>query len=213
MDLKDLARPDIKDRPEGYHAALQVILFAGFFIFQISCANLNIISDAVEADITIQNAEKGSGKKIGKTPYNIDLDELETYVKDGPALITVSKEGFESQSYVIPYFNFADLTIKVNLKKNDKEVEKSARWTLINRLVRIILLAYQSVFRKETEAARNLISGLDQEFPEFAAPWLIRALSAIQEGNRQQARGFLARAQAVDPQDTNIPALIEALKE
>ncbi|MCB9228096.1 MAG: tetratricopeptide repeat protein [Deltaproteobacteria bacterium] len=180
-------------------------------LFHISCANLSIISNPSDADVLIQNAEGGTGKKLGKTPYNIGMSELESYVRDGPAFVSISKDGFNKKDYIIPYFNFADLSISANLDKSD--ADGSGQWVLINRLVRIILMAYQSVYQQETDTAKKLIEGLDQKYPGFAAPWIIRALSALQEGKRDEARGFLKRAQVADPDDSNILALMNSLKE
>lgn len=191
--------------------AFDLIVRASFVFVVLSCAKVSIVSNPSEADVMLQNADKGAGKKLGKTPYNISISELESYVKDGPSLITVSKEGFETQSYLVPYFNFADLNISLNLKKSEEV--SSDKWTLINRLVRISLLAYQSVVRQEADSAKKLVEGLDLEYPGFAAPWLIRALTSIQEGKTEEAKGFLSRARDADPLDPNITTLLDSLKD
>jgi len=175
------------------------------------CARLSIVTTPAEADVLIQNAEKGIGKKLGKTPYSISMRELETYTRDGPAVITISKSGYEKATYVIPYYSFADLTISSTLIQVG--LNSSGQWESLNKAVRIILLAYQSIFRNEPESAKSLVEGLEQEYPGLAAPWLIKALASLQEGNKAAARGFLERARDADPGDKNLSDLLNSLND
>ena len=75
---------------------------------------------------------------------------------------------------------------------------------------RLLLSSYHALSLNDYELARKLSDTISSVDPTLAAPYIIKSLSYLREGNKNLARTALARANELDPDDGNIKRLMES---
>lgn len=98
-------------------------LIKQLFIFYIFILNLSfadeikIASDPSEANIFIRDFGGTVKHKLGKSPYNGNVQDLaNTYAKSNFFMLILEKDGFQSQSIALSDLLKSDINLKVNLE-------------------------------------------------------------------------------------------------
>jgi hypothetical protein len=165
---------------------MALIFSSACILCSCSSSTLRVESQPEGADVFI-NINGQSGKKIGQTPVNI----LESTVgnADQPFQITVSRDGFQTESVLVPPTTFSRST---TLQMKMKEISSSSK--LLNDQ------ALQKV-ASQTAQAQLLIKSKDYEIAEQSLNILIAQYPGVAtfhelEGNIHYLRRDLAKALA-----------------
>src|SRR5690606_36983453 len=92
------------------------------------------------------------------------------------------------------------------------EGEKDAdnRATL-NRSLRLLMRAYQALARDDLDQALALAAESSKLEPEIAAPHIVQGIALMKQDKGGSARVAFAKAKALDPGDSDIDRLLNAI--
>lgn len=82
----------------------------------------------------------------------------------------------------------------------------------INRVIRLLLKAYQALASRRLQLAEELASRASAIDPELPGPLVIKGIALMQSGDVAGARATLTNARTLDPEDQDIDKLLQALK-
>jgi tetratricopeptide (TPR) repeat protein len=142
------------------------------------------------------DSPESEGNKI-RNPVTMDLATLKNNA------VRISATGKASQFWFAAPAAGPRLQIKVKRLGSCEGTESNR-----NRPTRLILKAYQSLYSKDYQLARELAGRAVAIDNTLAAPHIITGLSFLKEGERQKALASFNQAQALDPEDSEIGALI-----
>lgn len=117
--------------------------------------------------------------------------------------VRISAVGKASQYWFAALASGPRLQVKVK-RLGSCEGQESNR----NRPTRLLIKAYQALFSKDFSLSRDLSNRAALIDPTLAAPHIIMGLAFLKEGDRPKALASFNQAQALDPEDSEIGALI-----
>jgi len=192
-----------------------LIIMVGFIVLTIiSCATTKKTmtfkaEKRASVSLVTFNALDQDGEKIGETPVSVDMTKLK-----GKA-VKIAATGKQSQVWVFPdtigskteaFVKFLDSETKDSPNRNSEEASKSTA----NKAFRLLLKAYQSLSSKDYAATKGLCDQASEIDPSLSAPFIIKGLALMQEGDKEGARLSLTKAKGLDPEDNNIEELLKA---
>ncbi len=177
-----------------------IILFIVYQALQISCGSVEIKSTPPEAEILVAIPGKEEAKVLGKTPYKERLGQLSDIVNQGTIVVTVKKEGYIPQDYIVPNLSSGNLTIEANLKPY---IASNYRET--NKIISLAFKAERMVMEKRYKEASEEVKKIkdlnenvaiayqlmgtilffEQKFKESYYEWL-RSLELEPDNNESQ---------------------------
>lgn len=178
----------------------------------VSCGGSIALKTSSPATVsTLEWSDLASkGAVIGKTPLEFDQDKISNKV------VKIEGEGKLPQYWVFTNLNGSKIDLQTTLEDapegegENKEDKKEAEF--LNRNLRLLLNAYESLVSNDYEAAKKIAKSLQDNIPTIAAPHIIVGLANLREGNRAAAHSAFKVAKSLDPSDTAIEKLIEISK-
>lgn len=157
---------------------------------------------------------QGTGEILGSTPITLPLDQVEGRLlriqSSGkvPLYWLVTKEGADRIEAKIKLLEDTSGVGPTNAKGGISHTESKSS---ANRLLRVLLRAYKSLaegnLKKAQEAADQAIV-IDAE---LAAPYIVKGIVLLKEGDRSGAKQVLTKAQTLDPDDKDIDSLLRSI--
>jgi len=153
------------------------------------------------------------GEVLGKTPLTLDKDKSDKVSESGLLNFKVSAPGH------LPRLVFADANVtrelRVVLPKTDSEAAK-AEFSRdfgqdLNKMLRRAFVIQKLVTQKKFPEALQEIAAFKQEFPQLAYGHVIGAHIALAQGNKEEAKASLLRAQALAPDDPDVAQSLKML--
>jgi len=147
------------------------------------------------------------GTELGETPLTLELDQIQGKV------IKITENGKQPFFWMVAEAagDSTEASIKMTNDGSARGVSESKgdSKASFNRVLRIIMKAYQALSNKRFKIARELADQASAIDPEIAAPHIIRGIAFFGEGNMSDAKAALSRAQALDPEDKDVDAILQ----
>jgi len=173
-------------------------------LFLTACSSspvFNVVSEPIQAEI-FYVTPTGEKKSIGKTPYSVPMEELRKTIKEVESgeffTLLIEKEGFQTQTYVIPATQFgtsiSQLDIKLKQGQTIEELKKAK--DVLNQL----FLAQKYALTLQFERAQIELDKVLFHFPDFANAMSMRAAIYYAQKNYTESSTWYEKAIKADPQ-------------
>jgi hypothetical protein len=181
-------------------------------ILQISGCSTRSVTIATEGEgiVSIVNWDslESGGAVIGKTPQTITLEKI------GDRVVKIDGPGKAPQFWVFSEMISDQLDVKVQLANipGGGGSNVAGKSLDLNETHRLLLKAYRALAGGDLKVAKELSSKLSTIAPSVSAPLIISGLASMQEGDKDAARSAFTRAKSLDPQDSDIDKLLNAVQ-
>lgn len=151
------------------------------------------------------------GQVLGETPLTVSLDKVQGQV------LRMEQPGRAPLHWVI--LNAAGDTNEVALdfgqvQREGGECRDTGETGVpkaqANRVMRMLLRAYQALSDKQSKIALELADQAITFEPTLAGPYIVKGLAQLQQGDKSAAKGSFTRARALDPEDRDLDTLLKA---
>ncbi|MEN9826415.1 MAG: hypothetical protein RI953_2160 [Pseudomonadota bacterium] len=167
------------------------------------CASVNITSKPPAADVILAVPGQETGKLLGKTPLQQNLSEITKLSNRSTIVVTLKKPGYRSQNFVIPNLGGGKLEIEANLLPIGSDDSAD-----INIAVRYLLEAEKYIIEKNFKEALKVLEKSRASNPNIAAAYTFEGTIYMLQNQVEKAREAFYKALALDPQDTEVRALL-----
>ncbi len=188
---------------EKYKKNITNTLVVTSALLQAACASVNITSTPKDADVILEIPGQKSGKVIGKTPLTKSVSEIAKETNNATLVVTIKKQDYQPQSFVIPNLGSGKLEIAASLQPLSAEGARE-----INLAVRYVLEAERQIIDKDYKNALKSIEKAKATFPNMAAAYMFEGVIFGLQNNKAKAVQALQRALALDPTDTDIRTML-----
>lgn len=172
-------------------------VFLSLFLLSAQAAKLTV--DSNPADSTVAVVDKNGNKNIvGKTPYNVELDELAAnYGSNNPLQLEISKGGFETYSVVIPNVKKVDIGINASL-----EVEKDIKFTQdFDFLMGDLFDVLRMIRGNDYETAMGKLEQLESKFPHFSIIYEMKGSIAYLQKDFKKSLNYYRKSFSINPKN------------
>ncbi|MEY2988315.1 MAG: hypothetical protein RJB13_1836 [Pseudomonadota bacterium] len=180
-------------------------------LLSISCATLEITTEPAGAEIVAVSAAGGVASPLGKSPVLLDSGKIAELLKQGPAIIRATAEGFETTHLLVPTSLRGEVKASVTLKKvaSDKAADAPEKKADLNALIRNILDAERSIIEKRFDDAKRLATKIREDFPALAISYFLEGSVYFKQGDRAAALASMNRGLELDPDDVVTKKFVE----
>ena len=192
-------------------SSVNQLRFYGFFLcfvfLSVSCATKTLLvkgTEGASASLVDFDSLTKDQKILGKIPVELNVDEL---IGKG---IRISKEGKQSAYWLVAEASGEKTTLNIELL-DIPPAAKINNQASINLVLRMTLNAYRELGRGRYAEAKQMAVKAGELAPDAAAPLAIVGVCQAKSGDLTGARASFMKAKALDPEDTNIPALMLSL--
>lgn len=196
-----------------------------FLLAALSCTQSKkiVISSAEPLTLSVVDPKNGrpTGDILGRTPYESASDKLLGKM--------LRIEGKDKQAQTFVFVPTGDHLLRLNLDLPDeKKLNDSAKLVVsesrepssrdhmnrddVNHMMRLLMASYQALSRGELKACRNVADEAAKQYPGIAAPFILKALAALKEGQKAEAKQLFLQARTHDPGDENIARALKAIE-
>lgn len=181
---------------------MRFLLLTTFFLLSTAAfaAKIDIKSNPEEAEIFIYNDDSSPAQKLGKTPYNNNLDELiKTYVKKNNFIIEIRKEGFDPYKVLFTKTSSLDVELSVNL-----EVSKDIKTIKKHDMLMSELFEVQKLIRSKNFAdALTKLTTLEKDYPHFSIIAELKATNYYMMKDVEKALSYYRKAFALNSENVD----------
>lgn len=182
-------------------ASLARVLWVVPFI--AGCASVSITSKPPGVDVFLAVPGQETAKLLGKTPLQQNLSEITKLSNRSTIVVTLKKNGYRSQNFVVPNLGGGKLEIEANMLPIGSDDSAD-----INAAVRFLLDAERQIIEKNYKEALKSLEKSKASNPNIAAAYTFEGTIYMLQNQNEKAREAFYKALALDPQDTEIRALL-----
>lgn len=169
-------------------------------------AGLHVQSEPAGADVYFKSSE-GTLTKIGTTPLNVDADRLPP--SRSAFQITLSKEGYLSENFVIPAAKLPqDTQISVSLRENSKKSEDR-----LDHVASNVASIQQLIRNRDLERAEQTLQLMVTQYPEVATFHELLGNVFYLKKDLSQALSSYRRAANLNPKNIETRNMIQRLSQ
>lgn len=177
------------------------ILFCFFFTANFSKAladQLKLKSDPTDAKVFIRDLGGMQNTKIGNTPYEGNLMDLaSSYAKSNFFLVTIEKEGYESQSILLSDLLKSDIELSISLLPK----EDILYFRKLDKNVNDIMEAQRLLRSQQYDEAISLLKAIEADQPKLSVvPEIIGSAYYLKKDQRNSLTWF-EKAYRVNPEN------------
>jgi tetratricopeptide (TPR) repeat protein len=168
------------------------------------CATSFVVnSEPLQSEVFIYNSKSGEKKTLGKTPLKLTMSEVQKVVAEDVNSgeyfkVSVEKNGFVSESFLIPSTRFGTMVTTLTVKLKSGESEKEAR--IARDILNHLFLAQKLALTKQYERAQVELDKILADFPAFARALSMRASIYFAQNNFTESLKWYEEALKADPQ-------------
>ena len=171
----------------------------------IARRSLEVRSQPAGADVTTLSHDK-----LGVTPLVLSGDSYDRAVRNGKTALIVSHPGYLDTEIVMD--THGEDVHELRMTKLDEKYFSDHLMndfsTQANEMAKDLLNIHGMLISKKFEEAENLLMEFQKRYPNVASSYVMRANISIVRGNPAEARGYLLRAQSIDPSDPVVERLL-----
>ena len=163
-------------------------------------------SSSQKLTMTISDASGEVEKEDIKLPY-----KEETRALSGK-IVTFRGEKLDGEKWLFIPTDASTIDARIKLTEAQAITKEEKEPVLKNSVARNLLKAYRAVFSRKLKLAIAIADNISKIDPELSAPFIIKGLAYLKDGDRKTALVHLEKAQVLDPEDKSISVLIESIK-
>lgn len=174
----------------------------------------NVKSDPLQADVFFIPNDHTEKKSLGKTPLSLPMEELKKTVKAVESgeffTVSVEKEGFLSQTFVIPATQFGTSVTQLDVKMKQGQIaeEKKQAKDILDQ----IFLAQKFALSLQFERAQIELDKILTPFPDFANALSMRAAIFYAQKNYTESIKWYEKAIKADPKMDEAVKMLAKIK-
>ena len=148
---------------------------------------------------------------VGKTPLNVEKSSFPGLYSD-PVQITVSKEGFESESILIPKSQLeTESKLRINLKEVQLNKSCSNQQEALNQVSQGVAAAQRMIYRKEYAEAERLLTQLTTKFTSVSVLYDLLGNVAYLKKDVEKASEYYRKSHDLNPDNPETVRMIKKL--
>lgn len=182
------------------HLSKIFLLFFFFLVTRVSTGGeIKIVSNPVESEVYIQS---GNGKsiKVGKTPFNQDLDELiQRYVKSSSFVIEVKKKGYRDYRVLFNKTSNVDIELNANLEVSN-DTNKIQEYDI---MIGDLFESQRLIRGKNYKDAILKLNELEKKYKQFSTIHELKGIAYYLDKDIEKSLSFFRKAFAVNPQNAD----------
>ena len=155
-----------------------------------------------------------AGGKLGETPLTIEGDKLVGATDKGYVTLEVRKPGYEPRTLIVDSSRGLaefDLRLKAMDESYFSQTATKEFTPEINAIARELLGIQGLIVVANVDEAEQRIRAFQEKYPLVAAGYVLKANLALMRGQKEQAKGYLLRAQELDSADTVITRMLRGM--
>lgn len=172
------------------------------------CGTLSVTSSPPEAEVEVLLPGKETPKSLGKTPYSVDLSELEEIVNEGTVVIVVTKRGYLPQRFVVPNIASGELTINANLLPN-----LPSNFREINRIITLVLKAERLIIQDRLPEALEIAKEIKNINENIALAYEIEGTVHFLQNSFKESRFSWIRSLELEPNNPEAQTMLSKIEE
>lgn len=183
-----------------------------FFVGLTSCASTKyqLTSSPSEARVAAVFAN-GSRKDLGKTPLNLDAQEVNPNKE--ALTLEISKEGYEKQGVFVPGgFSHKDLSVNANLTATTLTNDTKHNEQRLNEVAAGVADIQKEIQARNYEMALTKINRMISENPQVATFYSLGGNVYYLEKRFDKALGQYRQALELNPSSAELTRVIEKLE-
>lgn len=180
-----------------------------------SCAHKTITFTSEKEKATVKavpfDKVGTEGKLLGETPLTVSLEEIQDRV------LRMERPGRASLYWVIVNATGDSNEISLDFNQVQRESgecretsEPGLSKVQANRVLRLLLRAYQALADKQSQIALGLADQAIALEPALAGPHILKGLAQLQEGDKGAAKASFTKARTLDSEDRDLDTLLKA---
>jgi tetratricopeptide (TPR) repeat protein len=151
--------------------------------------------------------------KLGATPLNLTKDSNADLFSDG-AEIRVTKDGFASQSVLIPKSSLqTSVDLNLNLQETKLPASCSQADQIMNDLAQGVARAQYQIFKKDYAEAKSTLNSLSTKYPGVAALDTLLGNIYYLDRDLSTALNYYQRAQRLQPENAETNRMVKRINE
>lgn len=172
------------------------------------CGTIEIKSTPPEAEVYLYIPGKGEPKNIGKTPINEKVGKLSDWVNQGTIILTIKKQGFLEQSYIVPNLSQGDLKIQATLK-----TYASSEYKHINQIIALSFKAERLIIEKRLKEAIEVIKKIKELDENVAVAYQLMGTVLFLQKNLKDSRFEWVRSLELEPNNPESEKMLALINE
>ena len=176
------------------------LLLAFIFIFpMISFGNyLTLTSNPSSADVFVINTTDNKRVKIGRTPFEISMQEVVTNFSESQVfLIEVVKEGYEDYRVMVGQVGSNQVDLTINLSPVKTVLEQKTTDELMAQLFDI----QRQIRTKDYSNAIDRLTALDKKFPNYSIISELIGSAYYLDQKFKEALSYYRKAFSINPEN------------
>ncbi len=172
------------------------------FVFMLSlnfcyATQFKVETEPKDAEVFVEN-KVGKLIKLGKTPYETNLDQLHsTYSNQKFLNIVIEKKGFNSERIVFLGQSKDEITYNLKLRPDDYAPMIVRYDTMIGELFTAQKLIRSNNFKE----AQVILDGLSEEYKDFSTIFELKGISYYMNKETEKALTMFRHAYSLNPKN------------
>lgn len=184
-------------------------IFLTTMIAGCSTSSFNVSSSPDKADVFL--SYKGQKvERIGVTPLRMNQADINL---NNSAQITIKKEGFESQSFLLPK-SIINQNIELNASLEEQKTPASCQQQTqsVEKVAKVVARSLYMLQTKNFEMAQSLVKNLILDYPNSATLWGILGNAYYMDKQTVKALEAYENSLKLNPESPETKRMVNKLK-
>jgi tetratricopeptide (TPR) repeat protein len=176
-----------------------IFLFIEIIFFQKSYADqLKLKSEPADAVVYIRDLNGTIKNKIGKTPYEGNIQEIaSTYAKSNFFILVLEKDGYESQSILLNDLLKSDIELNMNMVAKEDILE----FRKLDKSINDLFESQRLLREQQYTDAISLLKNIEKEQPKLSiVPEMIGSAQYLAK-DQKAALSWYEKAYRLNPEN------------
>ena len=179
---------------------MKSLIYSILFLFPLICeANyLTLTSNPSQADVFVVNTTSNKRVKIGRTPFEISMQEVVTNFSESQVfLIEVVKDGYEDYRVMVGQVGSNEVDLTINLSPVKTILEQKATDELIAKLFDV----QRQIRTKDYGNAIDRLMALDKKYPNYSIISELIGSAYYLDQKFKEALSYYRKAFSINPEN------------
>ncbi|MBC7754028.1 MAG: tetratricopeptide repeat protein [Moraxellaceae bacterium] len=193
-----------------------ITIILAFFLFH-GCGStpvFNVKSDPLQADVFYVPKDTGEKKPLGKTPLSMPVEDLKDKMKDINSgeffTLSIEKEGYVSQTFVIPATQFGSSILELDVKMKLGQIAEEKKKA--KEILDGVFLAQKFALSQQFERAQIELDKILVQFPDFSNAMSMRGAIFFAQKKYDESAKWYEKALKADPKMEEVVKILAKIK-
>ena len=142
-----------------------LFVFCMVVVNQVFADQIKLKSEPVDATVYVRDLNGTLKNKIGKTPFEGNIQEIaSTYAKSNFFILVLEKDGYESQSILLNDLLKSDIELNMNLVAKEDILE----FRKLDKSINDLFESQRLLRGQQYSDALNLLKGVEKDQPKLS---------------------------------------------